>query len=137
MFSFTIAEFTFLCVGFAFVGSLILFPSFRQQLKALAGGFLQVFVQDTSCLCKDAGTAGSYSSCRKDTAESEGKAGVSDERQSCSDFRESQQNIPGYTREWPVQADAACKYGKQENISPKPGDSFESVHNRDIQSAAR
>lgn len=48
MFSFTIAEFTFLCVGFAFVGSLILFPSFRQQLKALAGGFLQVFVQDTA-----------------------------------------------------------------------------------------
>ena len=45
MFSFTIAEFTFLCVGFAFVGSLILFPSFRQQLKALSGGFLQVFVQ--------------------------------------------------------------------------------------------
>ena len=44
---------------------------------------------------------------------------------------------PGYRREWPVQADAACKYGKQENISPKPGDSFESVHNRDIQSAAR
>lgn len=39
MFSFTIAEFTFLCAGFAFVGSLILFPSFRQQLKALAGGF--------------------------------------------------------------------------------------------------
>ena len=74
-------------------------------------------MQDTSCLCKDAGTAGSYSSCRKDTAESEGKAGVSDERQSCSDFRESQQNIPGYRREWPVQADAACKYGKQENIS--------------------
>lgn len=34
MFSFTIAEFTFLCVGFAFVGSLILFPSFRQQLSA-------------------------------------------------------------------------------------------------------
>lgn len=29
MFSFTIAEFTFLCAGFAFVGSLILFPSFR------------------------------------------------------------------------------------------------------------
>lgn len=48
MFSFTIAEFTFLCAGFAFVGSLILFPSFRQQLKALAGGFLQVFVQDTA-----------------------------------------------------------------------------------------
>ena len=94
-------------------------------------------MQDTSCLCKDAGTAGSYSSCRKDTAESEGKAGVSDERQSCSDFRESQQNIPGYRREWPVQADVACKYGKQENISPKPGDSFESVHNRDIRSAAR
>ena len=41
MFSFTIAEFTFLCVGFAFVGSLILFPSFRQQLKALAGGFVK------------------------------------------------------------------------------------------------
>ena len=41
MFSFTIAEFTFLCAGFAFVGSLILFPSFRQQLKALAGGFFQ------------------------------------------------------------------------------------------------
>lgn len=34
MFSFTIAEFTFLCAGFAFVGSLILFPSFRQQLKS-------------------------------------------------------------------------------------------------------
>ena len=48
MFSFTISEFTFICVGVVFVGSLILFPSFRQQLKALAGGFLQNFVQDTA-----------------------------------------------------------------------------------------
>ena len=48
MFSFTIPEFTLICVGVFAVGSLILFPSFRQQLKALAGGFLQVFVQDTA-----------------------------------------------------------------------------------------
>lgn len=48
MFSFTIPEFVVICVGVAFVIILILFPSFRQQLKALAGGFLQVFVQDTA-----------------------------------------------------------------------------------------
>ena len=48
MFSFTIGEFTFICVGVAVVGSLILFPSFRRQLGALIGGFLQVFVQDTA-----------------------------------------------------------------------------------------
>lgn len=48
MFSFTIPEFTLICVGVVAVGSLILFPSFRQQIKALAGGFLQVFVQDTA-----------------------------------------------------------------------------------------
>ena len=48
MFSFTIPEFVVICAGGVFVISLILFPSFRQQLKALAGGFLQVFVQDTA-----------------------------------------------------------------------------------------
>ena len=48
MFSFTIPEFTLICVGVVVIGSLILFPSFRQQIKALAGGFLQVFVQDTA-----------------------------------------------------------------------------------------
>lgn len=48
MFSFTIGEFTFICVGVVFVGSLILFPSFRKQLWSLASGFLQVFVQDTA-----------------------------------------------------------------------------------------
>ena len=48
MFSFTIPEFTLICVGGVFVIILILFPSFRQQLKALAGGFLQIFVQDTA-----------------------------------------------------------------------------------------
>ena len=48
MFSFTIPEFVVVCVGGAFVICLILFPSFRQQLKALAGGFLQNFVQDTA-----------------------------------------------------------------------------------------
>ena len=45
---FTIPEFTLICVGGVFVIILILFPSFRQQLKALAGGFLQIFVQDTA-----------------------------------------------------------------------------------------
>ncbi len=48
MFSFTIPEFTVICVGVAFFGSLILFPSFRKQLGSLIGGFLQVFVQDTA-----------------------------------------------------------------------------------------
>lgn len=48
MFSFTIPEFVVICVGGVFVIILILFPSFRQQLKALAGGFLQIFVQDTA-----------------------------------------------------------------------------------------
>lgn len=48
MFSFTIGEFVFICAAVAFGGSLILFPSFRQQLKSLAGGFLQIFVQDTA-----------------------------------------------------------------------------------------
>ena len=48
MFSFTVPEFAFLCACVAFVGSLILFPSFRKQLGSLVGGFLQVFVQDTA-----------------------------------------------------------------------------------------
>lgn len=46
MFSFTIPEFVFLCAGVGFVGSLVLFPSFRKKLGSLVGGFLQIFVQD-------------------------------------------------------------------------------------------
>lgn len=48
MFSLTIPEFVVFCVSGAFVFSLILFPSWREQIKTLAGGFLQKFVQDTA-----------------------------------------------------------------------------------------
>lgn len=48
MFSLTIPEFVVICVSGAFVISLILFPSWREQIKTLAGGFLQKFVQDTA-----------------------------------------------------------------------------------------
>lgn len=48
MFSLTIPEFVVFCVSGAFVISLILFPSWREQIKTLAGGFLQKFVQDTA-----------------------------------------------------------------------------------------
>lgn len=48
MFSFTVPEFAFICAIVAFVGSLILFPSFRKQFGSMVGGFLQVFVQNTA-----------------------------------------------------------------------------------------
>lgn len=48
MFSLTIPEFVVFCISGAFVISLILFPSWREQIKTLAGGFLQKFVQDTA-----------------------------------------------------------------------------------------
>lgn len=48
MFHLTIPEFVVICISGVFVISLILFPSFRKQLKSLIGGFLQVFVTDTA-----------------------------------------------------------------------------------------
>ncbi len=48
MFSFTIPEFVVICVGGAFVICLVLFPSFREQIGALTGGFLQLLVQNTA-----------------------------------------------------------------------------------------
>lgn len=48
MFSLTIYEFAFLCLAVMFVGSIVLFPSFRQKLMALVSGFLHIFVQDVA-----------------------------------------------------------------------------------------
>lgn len=44
--SLTMPQFIIMCVGGVFVLLLIIFPSFRKQLKILVGGFLSVFIQD-------------------------------------------------------------------------------------------
>ena len=48
MFHLTIPEFVVICVGGAFIGSLILFPSWRKQVGSLLSGFLELFMQDVS-----------------------------------------------------------------------------------------
>lgn len=44
--SLTMSQFIIMCVGGLFLLLLIIFPSFREQLKVLVGGFLSVFIQD-------------------------------------------------------------------------------------------
>lgn len=48
MFHLTIPEFVVICVGGAFIGSLILFSSWRKQVGSLLSGFLELFMQDVS-----------------------------------------------------------------------------------------
>lgn len=42
----TMTQFLIMCCAAVFVLLLIIFPSFRQQLKVMVGGFLQIFIQD-------------------------------------------------------------------------------------------
>lgn len=44
--SLTTTQFIIICAVVLFVVILIIFPSFRKQLKSLIGGFLQIFIQD-------------------------------------------------------------------------------------------